>query len=37
MTTINTQLGNRLGLNEADKPQALKQGEAESQLSSFLN
>lgn len=37
MTTINTQLGNRLGLNEADKPEALKQGEAESQLSSFLN
>ncbi|MEK5252175.1 toxic anion resistance protein [Paenibacillus sp. FSL F4-0125] len=37
MTAINTQLGNRLGLNEADKPQALKQGEAESQLSNFLN
>lgn len=35
MTTINTQLNNRLGLNEASQPPALKQ--AESGLSSFLN
>ncbi|AIQ27141.1 MULTISPECIES: toxic anion resistance protein [Paenibacillus] len=35
MTTINTQLNNRLGLNEGSQPQALKQ--AENGLSSFLN
>ncbi|WP_340020950.1 toxic anion resistance protein [Paenibacillus sp. FSL K6-1096] len=35
MSTINTQLSNRLGLNEASQPQALKQ--AENGLSSFLN
>lgn len=37
MTTINTQLNNRLGLNEASQPQALKQAENDSRLSSFLN
>lgn len=37
MTSINTQLSNRLGLNEASQPQALKQAEADSGLSSFLN
>ncbi|WP_238650714.1 toxic anion resistance protein [Paenibacillus piscarius] len=35
MSTINTQLSNRLGLNEGSQPQALKQ--AENGLSSFLN
>lgn len=35
MTTINTQLNNRLGLNEGSQPQALKQ--ADNGLSSFLN
>lgn len=35
MTVINTQLNNRLGLNEGSQPQALKQ--AENGLSSFLN
>jgi uncharacterized protein YaaN involved in tellurite resistance len=37
MTTINTQLNNRLGLNEASQPQALKQAANDSGLSSFLN
>ncbi|MNL66957.1 hypothetical protein D3C87_1914970 [compost metagenome] len=37
MTTINTQLNNRLGLNEASQPQALKQAGKDSELSSFLN
>ncbi|MFD1773778.1 toxic anion resistance protein [Paenibacillus rhizophilus] len=37
MTAINTQLGNRLGQNEAGRPQALKQGAADNELSSFLN
>ncbi|WP_379158057.1 toxic anion resistance protein [Paenibacillus sp. sgz5001063] len=37
MTTINTQLNNRLGLNEGAQPQALKQAGTDSQLSSFLN
>ncbi|ASA25283.1 toxic anion resistance protein [Paenibacillus donghaensis] len=36
MTTINTQLSNRLGLNEAEQQPALKQG-SDSGLSSFLN
>jgi len=37
MTTINTQLSNRLGLNEADKPKALGEGPAAGELSNFLN
>ncbi|ULO07276.1 toxic anion resistance protein [Paenibacillus sp. 19GGS1-52] len=37
MTTINTQLSNRLGINEAPQPEALKQGATDNQLSNFLN
>ncbi|BCG56909.1 toxic anion resistance protein [Paenibacillus sp. URB8-2] len=37
MTAINTQLGNRLGQNEAGRSQALKQAAADDGLSSFLN
>lgn len=37
MTQINTQLNNRLGLNEASQPQAIKQTAEGNGLSSFLN